>query len=200
MSDDYLGRLVRAKSSLARFDRTAVDARPLTNGLRNRLLLAEGGVSVSDPLLGRTFIESVDGEIDQVYEAVVIETTRFTLPSQQGTIPITLTNGSGFSMNMQVVLSADRRLQFLDGTSHRITLPVATRTLTFAVRAQTTGQIPFTIRLETPGGPAEGDTIAEATMVIRSTAYSRVALIFTVGAALFLLVWWGRRFLPRRTG
>ena len=48
-------------------------------------------------------------------------------------------------------------------------------------------------------GPSQaGDTIAEATMVIRSTAYNRVALIFTIGAALFLLLWWGRRFLPRR--
>ena len=42
------------------------------------------------------------------------------------------------------------------------------------------------------------DTIAERTMVIRSTAYNLVALFVTIGAAMFLLGWWGRRFLPRR--
>jgi hypothetical protein len=35
-------------------------------------------------------------------------------------------------------------------------------------------------------------------VVVRSTAYNRVALFLTVGAALFLLLWWGRRLLPRK--
>jgi hypothetical protein len=194
---DYLGRLLRAKSSLARFDRTAVDAKGLTDRLRERLLLAEGGTFVAEPLLGQSFIDSVEEEIGRVYAGVTIETIRLTLPSQRGTIPITFSNQSGYRMNVLLSFSTDRRLQFVDGTSHRITLPTSTRTLTFAVRAQTTGQIPFTIRVVTAGPSAAGDTIAQATMVIRSTAYNRVALVLTIGAALFLLLWWGRRFLPR---
>jgi hypothetical protein len=195
---DYLDRLLRAKSSLARFGRTAVDAKRLTERLRERLLLAEGGTFVAEPLLGQSFIDSVEDEIGRVYAGVTIDTIRLTLPSQRGTIPITFSNQSGFRMNVMLRFSTDRRLQFVDGTSHRITLPTSTRTLTFAVRAQTTGQIPFTIRVVTAGPSAAGDTIAEATMVIRSTAYNRVALVLTIGAALFLLLWWGRRFLPRR--
>jgi hypothetical protein len=197
IGQDYLGRLLRAKSSLARFDRTAIDAKKLTDRLREQLLLAEGGTFVAEPLLGRSFIDSVEEEIGRVYAGVAIETIRLTLPSQRGTIPVTFSNQSGYRMNVLVRFSTDRRLQFDDGTSHRITLPTSTRTLTFAVRAQTTGQIPFTIRVVT-AGPSAGDTIAEATMVIRSTAYNRVALVLTIGAALFLLLWWGRRFVPRR--
>jgi hypothetical protein len=34
-------------------------------------------------------------------------------------------------------------------------------------------------------------------LVVRSTSYNLVALILVLGAALFLLVWWARRFLPR---
>jgi hypothetical protein len=34
-------------------------------------------------------------------------------------------------------------------------------------------------------------------MIVRSTAFNRVALFVTAGALLFLLAWWGRRFLPR---
>jgi hypothetical protein len=36
--------------------------------------------------------------------------------------------------------------------------------------------------------------------VVRSTAYNRVALVITTGAALFLALWWGRRLLSRRKG
>jgi hypothetical protein len=34
---------------------------------------------------------------------------------------------------------------------------------------------------------------------VRSTAFSRVALIVTLGAALFLVLSWARRFLPGRS-
>jgi len=34
---------------------------------------------------------------------------------------------------------------------------------------------------------------------VRSTAYNRVALLITIGAALLALVVWARRFVPRRT-
>jgi hypothetical protein len=198
VGSDYLNHLFRAKSSLAQFGRTAVDAGRLTERLGERLLIAEAGTFVADPPLGEAFIESVMDEIGRIYAGVTIQTIRLTLPSQRGTIPITFSNQSGFRLNVRLKLSTDRRLQFVDGTSHRIALPTSSRTFTFAVRAQTTGHIPFTVRLVTDGSSQAGDTITEANMVIRSTAYNRVALIFTIGAALFLLLWWGRRFLPRR--
>ena len=59
---------------------------------------------------------------------------------------------------------------------------------------------PIRIELLTPS-PASGsapDTIAETDVIVRSTAYNRVALFLTIGAALFLAIWWGRRFLPRQ--
>jgi hypothetical protein len=170
----------------------------LTERLEERLLLAESGSFVAEPLQGEAFIQSVVDEIGRVYAGVTIETIRLTLSSQRGTIPITFSNRSGIPLKAILRFSTDRRLEFVGGASRRITLPASSRTLTFAVRARTTGHIPFTVRLVTDGPSQPGDTIAEATMVIRSTAYNRVALIFTIGAAVFLLLWWGRRFLPRR--
>jgi hypothetical protein len=61
------------------------------------------------------------------------------------------------------------------------------------VQAQTTGRFPMTVQILAP----EGGLIAQSQMIVRSTAYNRVALVVTAGAVLFLLVWWGRRFLPR---
>jgi hypothetical protein len=49
------------------------------------------------------------------------------------------------------------------------------------------------IEVQTPAG----DPIASSSIVVRSTAYNRVALVLTIGAAVFLAMWWGRRFLPR---
>ncbi len=66
---------------------------------------------------------------------------------------------------------------------------------TFPVRAQTTGRFPVQVQVETP----QGGTIAESSILVRSTAYNRVALVVTIGAALFLAALWARRFVPRRT-
>jgi hypothetical protein len=76
-------------------------------------------------------------------------------------------------------------------------LPPAERTLTFAVRAKTTGRFPIRVQVRTPGRDSASQTITQSEVVVRSTVYNRLALFLTIGAALFLLMWWGRRFLPR---
>jgi hypothetical protein len=43
-----------------------------------------------------------------------------------------------------------------------------------------------------------GRPIGEARLVVRSTAYNRIALVITIGAALVLLLLWARRFVPGR--
>jgi hypothetical protein len=66
------------------------------------------------------------------------------------------------------------------------------------VRALTTGRFPVKIQLLPPIA-CSGCTIAESTVVVRSAAYNRVALFVTIGAALFLVGMWARRFFSRRT-
>jgi hypothetical protein len=94
-----------------------------------------------------------------------------------------------------VRLVADPRLAFADGGSRLITIPPGGLTVQFPVDAKTTGRIYLQVVVQTRGGLR----ITGAQLVVRSTAYNRVALVVTIGAALFLAVWWGRRFLPRRT-
>ena len=118
-----------------------------------------------------------------------------TLPSQRGLLPLSLTNDTGQQLRVLVRFVTDRRLQFVRGPTEKVTLPPGRRTLTVQVRAQTTGRIPVKVQVLSRG--AVPDTIAERTMVVRSTHYNLVALFVTIGAALFLLGWWGRRFLPR---
>jgi hypothetical protein len=50
------------------------------------------------------------------------------------------------------------------------------------------------IQLLTPDGQTQLGPPAQ--LIVRSTAYNRVALVLTIGAALVLLALWGRRFMP----
>jgi len=192
----YLDRLITSRASLARFRETVPGSGSLEESLREDLLTAQSSTMLSDPSLGLSFIDAVAGEIRRTYDRVEIATTVVTLPSQRGLLPLSLTNDSGQQLRVVLRFVSDRRLEFVQGAAQSVTLGPGRRTFTIRVRAQTTGRIPVKVQVLSRGSPP--DTIAERTMVIRSTAYNLVALFVTIGAAMFLLGWWGRRFLPRR--
>jgi hypothetical protein len=73
--------------------------------------------------------------------------------------------------------------------------PGDTQTLTFPVDLKTTGRFPVLIQVAAPGGRV----VNESSVVVRSTEYSRIALIITIAAAAVLVLLWARRFLSRRT-
>ncbi|MGH2554981.1 MAG: DUF6049 family protein [Actinomycetota bacterium] len=194
----YVDRLERAKSSLAHFSLTIQEADPLIDQLRRNLLLAGSGAFLSDPLSGQQFIGSVDRTARRVYERIGIATNvPLTLTSRAGFIPVTLENASDYTVTVVLQFISDRRLEFAGGSTRTIELPPRERTLTIGVRSLANGRIPIRVRLLTPG-QSFPEVIAERALVVRSTAYNRLALFVTIGAALFLLAWWGRRFLPRR--
>jgi hypothetical protein len=108
-------------------------------------------------------------------------------------------NFTGMRVRVLVRLVSDRRLAFPSGNPRVVTLRAKAQSFTFPVRAETTGRIPIKIQVLTPFGRGRPAEITEVDTVVRSTAYNRLALFVTIGAAVFLLAWWGRRFLPRRT-
>jgi Family of unknown function (DUF6049) len=193
----YLDNLERAKTSLAHFSRAIQGADPLIDRLRHNLLLAGSGAFLTDPASGQRFIGSVDRTARRVYDHIGIGTSVVTLTSRAGFIPVTLENGSGYTATVVLQFISDRRLEFSGGDARTVVLPPTDKTLTIGVKSLANGRIPIRVRLVTPG-EFFPEVIAERGLVVRSTAYNRVALIVTIGAALFLLAWWGRRFLPRR--
>jgi hypothetical protein len=194
----YVNRLEQARTALAHLSRAVQGAQPLIDKLRHNLLLADSGAFLVDNTLGQQFIGSVDRTARRVYDRIGIATdVPLTLTSRAGSIPITLANSSGYTVTVVLQFITDRRLEFSGGPSRTIVLPPSDRTLLVGVRSLANGRIPIRVRLLTPGRFSP-EVIAERGLVVRSTAYNRLALFVTIGAALFLLAWWGRRFLPRR--
>jgi hypothetical protein len=166
---------------------------PLSERLRTQVLVAEAREFVRDEPAALAFLDDVQDRVRREFDKVEPPTrSSVTLTSRGGVIPVTIRNTAGYRVQLVVVLLSPR-LEFLEGDRRKVVLERPVQAFTFPVRAQTTGRFPVTIRLETP----HGALIAQSQIVVRSTAYNLLALLITLGAALFLAAWWGRRFLPR---
>lgn len=193
----FVARLRQARTTLAQFARTAQVPPTLLEHLREQLLLAEAGTFLRRPDLGLRFVEAVEEVVRRTYARVRVRESLLTLTSREGLLPVQVRNDSGLTLRVRIRLLADRRIAFPEGGSRLVALPPEDHVFTFPVRADTTGRFPVRVQLLTPGNPSAARVIAQADVLVRSTAYNRVALLLTVGAAVFLVAWWGRRFLPR---
>lgn len=167
---------------------------PLVEQLRRGLLLSESRYLAgheSDRLsLIRSVRVAVAAEFGKIHPPTA---SSITLTSRGGIIPVTLRNDAGYPVRLQLTLRSSR-LSFVGGPSRGVRLERPVEQFVFPVRAQTTGRFPVRVELKTP----DGAPIGSSRIVVRSTAYNRVALVITAGAALFLALWWGRRLLSRR--
>jgi hypothetical protein len=199
---DYLGRLRSAHHQLDQFrvTVTGADAPALEARLAGDLVTAEAGTFVSEPSLGLAYIARVDGPhgaIRRTYAQVSPppDGRILTLSSRNGFLPFTITNGSRYTLHVHVVIGGgDKRLRFVPSTFTATLPPNASVHEKIHVAAASTGRFVTFLRITTPGGAR----IASSKVVIRSTAYDRVALLITFGAGLFMAVWWSRSVLRRR--
>ena len=196
----YVDQVLQARASLNQLAKTIPEATHMVEALQERLRTSLAVTFLEDREPGERFIGSVTSSVRRTYSKLRVAPTTVTLASRTGFVPVTIANESGLTFDVTVRLISDRRLDFPNGDSRRLSLPPGTQTFTFPARVQTTGRFPIKIQVRTPVDDAIAETIAETQIVVRSTAYNRVALFVTAGAALFLLMWWGRRFLPRRKG
>ena len=197
-SPAYLEEVRRARASVAQFATTVPEAGELLERLGDAVVLGLSGQALAEPQRGMSFLEEIGRTIRATYAGVRIDRSLVTLASRTGFIPVTVTNGSGEPLRVRIRLVADRRVSFTQGSSQVVTLPPDTQTFTFPVRAETTGRFPIKVQVRTSAHEASAETIAETQLVVRSTAYNTVALGVTVGAGVFLLGWWVRRFIPGR--
>ncbi|HEY6706258.1 MAG TPA: DUF6049 family protein [Actinomycetota bacterium] len=194
----YLTRLEQTRSQLLSFRRAVGnDFGPASGGsFEHDLLVAESSDWRPARIRGRGrgFVRAVTQGIHGVYRRIEVGATPVTLTARQGKIPITVANTS--EERVTVVLRLTSPKVDLPAASDPFVLEPGRRTTQLVqVGTRATGTFPIQVEVLTPD---RREAIAEGEIRLSSTAFNRVALALTGGAAGVLLLWW--RFGRRRPG
>ncbi len=199
LPSDFLHGVANARAHLNSFVRVVGPDYPQAAVYDRNLLIAESSDWRGSAHATRrtTFARSVDNGIAALYRKVSVEKTRFTLTAREGPIPIRVTNATDQRLTLLIRVSSPK--VDVPAATQSFTLePMRGTTQTVLVRTRTTGTFPIRVDVLTPDGAY---TVASTDMVLVSTAFSKVALALTGGAAGFLLLWWSRRLgKSRREG
>ena len=194
-SRNYVLQIRAARRQIDAYRSMLVRTTHFPDALETVLLLAEGGQYIEDTAGGLRLISWVHDALDEVFGKVRVETSQqITLTSESGTIPLRLTNDSGRPLRVVLELQS-QSLQIQGGPIRELELDEASQTVTFDVELRRTGLFPVPVILRTPSGRP----FAQTTLVVRSTAFNRIALVVTIAAAVLLVFAWTRRLLRRRT-
>jgi hypothetical protein len=192
----YLDRVEQVRSELASF-RGAVGPAftPAGGGDFDRDLLIAESADWRPPAVrarGRSFVRAVQRGIAAVYRRVDVESTRVTLTARSGTIPITVRNDSARRITVVLRLSSPKVDLPVAASEPFVLEPQRRSTQLLEVGTRATGTFPIRVDVLTPD---DAEPIANGEVVLTSTAFNRVALVLSGGAAGFLLLWWrlGRR-------
>ena len=135
---------------------------------------------------------SVGGFLNQIK---VQSRGTITITSSKAQIPISFQNTSDQNVTVHLKLESDRLL-FPDGAEFDVPLPHG-RNTTFRVAVETRGSGTAPVHMT---ATADGLVIPDGTTTIkvRSTFVSGVGVFLTVGAIVFLAIWWGWDIHRRR--
>ncbi len=162
--------------------------------LDERLLLAES-TDLRTNRQRQAYLDAVLTGIDNQRRSIRIPGGRsFTLTARSAEIPVTFQNRTGVPAKVVVKVQSEK-LDFPQGSTQMLDLTRLNTTQRFTVVSRTSGAFPVRITLESPDGNL---MIGQARFTVRSTAASGVGLVVSIGAAVFLAVWWGRHALRGR--
>ena len=111
------------------------------------------------------------------------------LTSQKASVPFSFQNRADIPFRVELRIIGEKLTveDFDDGESTTLVLEPGVTTHRFQLRALGSGSFPVTIELHSPDG---GLLVGKAQAAIRATTPTGVGLGLTIGAAVFLLVWW----------
>ncbi len=188
-SRDYAAQLRAAHDAVASYRSMLTVSSPLPDRLDRNLLYAEAGQYVGDETAGRPWLDQVQSFLGGVFAGAAPDTRQtFTFTSHDGTIPIRMGDPGSTPLRVVVQLQSSR-FSFPGGDSQTVTLSRANQIVEFRVAATVSGQGAIQVIVHAPSGPV----IDQATLLVRSTAVSRIALIITAAAGLVLAAMWSRR-------
>ncbi|HEX6237511.1 MAG TPA: DUF6049 family protein [Acidimicrobiales bacterium] len=171
----------------------AVDDEDAGHVLEASLLLATGTTTpdAERDAYVRRVTERLGALVDAIHAPAEF---RITLTSRSSTIPLNITNDTNQPVDVRIELDSSR-LEFPDGTEIQATLQPGVTRLDVRVETRTSGAFPLDITITSLDGALELD---RTTFDVRSTTVSGVGLALSIGAGLFLVVWWTRHWRSSR--
>ena len=167
---------------------------PIVEQVDRTLLASESG-QVSRATR-RELLAGANAQIDDVLDLVALPGNRsITLTAREGEIPITISSEIPYPIRAALRLSSGP-LTFPRGDTIPIELTRSNLTQRVTVRANTSGSFPLRVELVSPDGQL---VLGETRVTVRSTAVSGVGVALSVGAALFLALWWARHLRGQRS-
>jgi hypothetical protein len=121
-------------------------------------------------------------------------TFTITLTARNGTVPLTIRNDTGGPVRAQVRLRSSKAV-LPGGRTIAVTIEGTSMRLDIAVRTRASGAFPIQVEVTSPDGRL---SVASSRYSVRSTAVSGLGLLLSIGAGLFLVVWWARHWRSAR--
>jgi hypothetical protein len=187
-----------AQGKLGAFNALVPQPNPLTDQGSKALLvsLSSAWSGTGGRARARAELAKIDFGVNQFLGRLHVPAgnSTITLTARQGEIPVTFLNETGQQLRVRVRLRSDK-LVFPAGDERVLDLPPRSLTVRFGVETRGSGTFPMTLTVTSPDGALQ---IQRTEVQVRSTFVSNVGVFLTVGAVLFLGLWWGNDFRRRR--
>ncbi|MGI8775096.1 MAG: DUF6049 family protein [Actinomycetota bacterium] len=163
--------------------------------LRRNLLVATSRNLWGDLDLAASYFRESRTEAEEAMQNISIELAQdFTLTSREGQVQLRVTNDTQGPVRLNIIFVSDG-LEFEENETTEIFEP-GSRLLELKTVARGSGVFRLDTRVETPEG---GYLIDEKHTVIRSTSFNQIALAITIGALIFLVLFYLVRAARRRS-
>jgi len=194
---NFARQLRTTDEALASYRTTVAPQNPRPGEFERRALVA-GANGLSDEQRSSYLDgarDAVHGELDKI-DAPPRQTINFT--ARDGVVSLTFRLGTGYPVTTDLFLQGDK-LEFPGHEDGHIplTLTEEVTRVPVDVRARASGDSALDVTLQTPDG---GLVIDRTRVTVRSTAFSGVGVVLSVGAGTFLALWWGRHIITARRG
>jgi hypothetical protein len=160
--------------------------------------LASAWANPSGRKTAAALLASIGSSVDSYLEQVEVQPqSTITITSSKAEIPISFRNRGADEITVELRLQSDKLL-FPEGNAREITLaPNHNTTARVAVETRGSGTARVTMTVTTAGGLPIGEP--NGTIIkVRSSFVSGVGVFLTVGAIVFLVLWWGWDIHRRR--
>ncbi len=159
-----------------------------------QLVLVSGARSL-DTRGRQDYLDATVAQVDAAAASLTLPPQpRITVTEETVELTLIVDNAADYPLQAELTLTSDK-LDFPDGATQVVTLQPGSNRIPVDVSSRSSGAFPITVTLEAPDGSI---AIASTRFTVRSTAVSGIGLVLSIGAGVFLLLWWVRHFRSTR--